>query len=576
MFLSLCGKMRRAMSFGGTHMIHFENDYGEGTYPEILESLTQINFEQTTGYGLDHYCGKAGREILRACELDSADADVHFLQGGTLTNLTIISAALRPHHGVISAYTGHIATHEGGAIEATGHKVLALPSRDGKLSAAQIATFVEQFYQDPTYEHQSTPAMVYLSDLTELGTSYSKQELVDISSVCRDKNLILFLDGARLGYSLCAADSDKSLADVATCCDVFTFGGTKIGLLLGEAVIIRNGMLRRDFRTIMKQKGALMAKGRILGIQFLTLFEKDLWRKGGHHADQQADYLRAAVTEAGYSFLTTTTGNQVFPILPDSLVSELSHEYTYSFWEKTDDTHTAVRFCTSWATKESDTQRLARHIRESVRSTNSFDGRAAEWDDERRKARTKLLTSTIRTELEAGTVCDALEFGCGTGLVGLELIDLFERLTFLDTSSEMIRIVKEKISNLAPGRAQTVCLDLTKGDPLPQQYDLIFSSMALHHVVDVGALLSVFYKYLRKDGRVAIVDLMPVDELFHRDDTGFDGHHGFDPEELSVLFQQAGFSNTRFRTVFSGCKTVGEEDVPYSLFLLTARKDEEV
>ncbi len=557
-------------------MIHFENDYGEGTYPEILESLTQLNFEQTTGYGQDPYCERARREILSACELDSTDADVHFIQGGTLTNLTVISAALRPHHGVISAYTGHIATHEGGAIEATGHKVIPLPSRDGKLSAAQIKNFIEQFYADPTYEHQSIPAMVYLSDLTELGTSYAKQELMDISSVCRDKNLLLFLDGARLGYSLCAADSDKTLADVASCCDVFTFGGTKIGLLLGEAVIIRNGMLRRDFRTIMKQKGALMAKGRVLGIQFLTLFEKDLWRKGGRHAIQQADSIRAAVAGAGYSFLTNTTGNQVFPILPDSLINEISHVYTYSFWEKTDDTHTAIRFCTNWATREIDTQRLARHIWESVRAKSPFDERAGKWDTEARKERSKLLSAEIRREIGDEPVRDALEFGCGTGLVGLGLIDLFKKLTFLDTSSEMIRIVMDKVKDLEPGRAEAVCADLTQGDSLPQQYDLIFSSMALHHVVDVGSLLCVFHKHLRKDGRVAIVDLLPVDELFHSDDKGFDGHHGFAPEELSVLFQQAGYSNTQIRTVFSGRKPVGDVDVPYSLLLLTARKDEEI
>ena len=557
-------------------MIHFENDYGEGAYPEVLQSLTQTNLEQTTGYGLDPYCEKAKHLILTACDLHAADADVHFLPGGTITNLTIISAALRPHQGVLAAYSGHIATHEGGAIEATGHKVLTLPSDNGKLSADQIATFIEQFYNDPTYEHQSMPAMVYLSDLTELGTAYSKRELYDIAAVCRIKSLLLFLDGARLGYSLCTVDSDKSLPDVATCCDAFTFGGTKIGLLFGEAIIIRSETLRRDFRTIMKQKGALMAKGRLLGIQFMTLFEQDLWRKGGRQANQMADLIRSAIFDAGYPLLTQTTGNQIFPILPDALVSKLSREYTFSFWEKTDDSHTAIRLCTSWATKESDVLCLAQSIRAGTSSTQSFDARAAEWDTERRLERTKLLALEIRKEIEGEPLHDALEFGCGTGLVGLELIDLFEKLTFLDTSYEMIRIVKDKISKMSPDRTQAIHADLTKGERLPQQYDFIFSSMALHHVVDVDSLLRIFRANLRDNGQVAIIDLLPVDEKFHSDDTDFDGHHGFVPEEISLSFQRAGFSNINIRTIFSGHKTVDAVDVPYSLFILLARKDEEV
>lgn len=555
-------------------MIHFENDYGEGTYPEILTQLSLANFEQTSGYGTDPYCESAVQVILNACELDATAADLHFLPGGTLTNLTLISAALRPHQGVICAYTGHIATHEGGAIEATGHKVIPLPSRDGKLSAKQISSYIEQFYEDPTFEHQVLPAMVYLSDLTELGTTYTKKELLDITLVCRAKNLLLFLDGARLGYSLCASDSDKTLPDVASCCDAFTFGGTKIGLLFGEALILKNPILRPAFRTIMKQKGALMAKGRLLGIQFLTLFEKDLWRAGGLRAIKAAEQIRSAFAEAGYSFLSNTTGNQIFPILPDTLISVISKDYTFSIWEKIDDSHTAVRFCTSWATKESDVLSLIDLIRRGGKSTNIFDTRAATWDTERRKDRTKILIGELRQEIEGEPVQKALEFGCGTGLVGFGLLDLFGNLSLTDSSAEMIRIVNDKIGMLAPGRAEAIHADLTKGDKLLDQYDLIFSSMALHHVVDIESLLITFSQALFPQGRLALIDLLPVDEKFHSDDPDFDGHHGFDPEKLSADLQRIGFSQIHVRTIYHGSKPVGSSNVPYALFLMTARKDD--
>lgn len=343
-------------------MLRFENDYSEGTYPEILAQLAATNFTPSPTYGLDPLCEEAEGLLLALCGLTHEDAKVHFIPGGTLTNLTLLSAALRPHQGVIAAVSGHISTHESGAIEATGHKVLTLPSGDGKLTAAAIAESMEAFAGDPTREHQVHPAVVYISDLTEMGTSYTREELYAISKICRDYRLRLFLDGARLGYALCAADSDKTLADVATCCDAFTFGGTKIGALFGEALVLRDPAMQNDFRTILKQKGGLLAKGWLLGLQFTTLLTNELYRSYCMHANQMADHIRNAVRMAGYEFLAETTGNQVFPILPKSLLAELDRDFTYSYWEKIDEERTAVRFCTSWASRETDVEQLCEFI----------------------------------------------------------------------------------------------------------------------------------------------------------------------------------------------------------------------
>jgi len=343
-------------------MLRFENDYSEGTYPEILARLAATNLDQAPTYGTDPWCEKAREQMLALCGLSGEEAHVHFVPGGTLTNLTLLSAAMRPHQGVIAAVSGHIATHESGAIEATGHKVLTILSSDGKLSAGAITGYMDNFLSDETREHQVHPAMVYISDLTEMGTTYTRAELYAIAEVCRTYHLRLFLDGARLGYSLCAADSDKSLVDVAACCDAFTFGGTKIGALFGEALVLRDPTLQAEFRTILKQKGGLLAKGRLLGIQFVTLLTDELYRTYCTHANEMAERLREAVRLSGYEFLTDTTGNQLFPILPNSLLAELEQQFTFSSWEKVDVDRTAVRFCTSWATREEDVETLSEAI----------------------------------------------------------------------------------------------------------------------------------------------------------------------------------------------------------------------
>jgi len=341
-------------------MIRFESDYCEGAHPDILKKLMETNLEQTQGYGLDPYCMRAAELIKEKC--GRLDADVHFLTGGTQTNLTVISAALRPHQGVLSADTGHINVHESGAIEATGHKVLALPSRDGKLTAGQIQDACDAHYSDDTHEHQVQPKLVYLSNPTETGTIYSLAELADIRETCLKNDLFLYMDGARLGYALCAEGNDLRLPDIAELCDVFYFGGTKTGALFGEALVICNQRLKPDFRYIIKQKGGMLAKGRLLGLQFLTLFEDDLYMSIGRHANDMAALIRDACVRKGYDFLITSSTNQQFPILPDDVLEIIAREFTYSFWKKTDDHHSAVRFCTSWATKEEDVGKLVREI----------------------------------------------------------------------------------------------------------------------------------------------------------------------------------------------------------------------
>lgn len=283
--------------------------------------------------------------------------------GGTQTNLTVIDAALRSHQGVLCADTGHINVHETGAVEACGHKVLPLPSTDGKITAKQIEDAYLAHVNNEAFEHMVQPKMVYLSFPTELGTIYYKDELETISSVCRTHHLYLFIDGARLGYGLAATDNDISFADLATLSDVFYIGGTKQGALFGEAVVIRHPDLQQDFRYIMKQKGGMLAKGRLLGIQFLTLFEDNLYLKLSKHADVLADRIRDTIRTAGYPFLVESHTNQVFPILPDTLLEELGKKYQYSYERRIDDSHSAVRFCTSWATRAEAVEQLIADIR---------------------------------------------------------------------------------------------------------------------------------------------------------------------------------------------------------------------
>ncbi|EHL71170.1 threonine aldolase family protein [Cloacibacillus evryensis] len=331
-------------------MIRFECDYGEGAHPRILERLAATNMEQTAGYGEDPHCEAARGYIRELCRMP--DADVHFLVGGTQANLTVIAAALRPHQGVIAAESGHINVHETGAIEATGHKVITVPGENGKITAGEVRGVCDSHWRDPTHEHIAQPAMVYISNPSEIGTIYTLAELEEISKVCRKCGLPLFMDGARLGYGLACELCDYTLADIAALCDVFYIGGTKVGALFGEAVVITDAALKRDFRYIMKQRGAMLAKGRLLGIQFEALFEDGLYFEISRHATELAMKLRAACTAKGYPFLVDSMTNQQFPILPNSLIERLKVKFAFSLWQPTDAAHTAVRFCTSWATKE--------------------------------------------------------------------------------------------------------------------------------------------------------------------------------------------------------------------------------
>lgn len=330
-------------------MYQFQCDYNEGAHPRIMERLMETNFEQTVGYGEDHYCEAARAAVRKA--VGREDVDVHFLVGGTQANATVISSILRPYQGVLCATTGHINVHETGAIEHGGHKVLALEAADGLLSAALIREAVEAHYAEDGPEHTVQPGMVYISFSSEVGTVYSLSQLREISAVCREYGLPLFIDGARMGYGLASEGCDVSLSDIAALADVFYLGGTKQGALFGEAVVIVNDALKKDFRYCIKQNGGMLAKGRLLGIQFLTLFEDGLYFQLSEHAVSQAMRIRDAFESKGFGFLVQSPSNQQFPILDNVTMERLSSDFLFSFWQKVDDTHTAVRFCTSWATR---------------------------------------------------------------------------------------------------------------------------------------------------------------------------------------------------------------------------------
>lgn len=343
-------------------MIRFNCDYNEGAHPAVMERLMETNMEQTPGYGEDHYCRKAADLIREKCQ--APEAAVHFLVGGTQTNTTVIASALRPYQGVITAVSGHINNHETGAIEATGHKVIALPSEDGKLTAGQIAEYIDWHANDESTEHIVMPGMVYISNPTEVGTIYSRKELEDISRVCREKKVYLFMDGARLGYGLACRENDLDLPTIAKLCDVFYIGGTKVGALFGEAVVILNDDLKRGFRCNMKQRGGMLAKGRLLGVQFLTLFEKDLYFEISAHAMRLAELMKDAFTEMGLTFFRDSPTNQQFIVLPDDICAKIREKYDYEYWERVDENHSAIRFCTSWATREENVQALLADMRE--------------------------------------------------------------------------------------------------------------------------------------------------------------------------------------------------------------------
>lgn len=339
-------------------MIRFECDYTTGAHPKILEALVSTNGESTPGYGVDEHCEHA-RDMLRAlCQ--TPDAGVHFLVGGTQANTTVIAAILRPHQGVLCAETGHINVHESGAIEATGHKVLGLPASEGKITAGQIDLYCQEHFDNAAWEHMVQPGMVYLSLPTELGTVYTLAELEEISAVCRRRKLPLFVDGARLACGLAA--SDVTLPDLGRLCDVFYLGGTKAGLLCGEAVVITNPNIDHDFRYLIKQHGGMLAKGRLLGVQFEAFLEDGLFLDIGKKEVSQALRLRRAFEEKGYPLFVNSPTNQQFPVLPDGHMAALEKNYSFEVWEKTDEGHTAVRFCTSWSTADGDVDALIADI----------------------------------------------------------------------------------------------------------------------------------------------------------------------------------------------------------------------
>ena len=343
-------------------MKRFSSDYVHGAHPAILERLCETNMEETPGYGEDEYCERARVLIRKAVQNEKAQ--VHFLVGGTQTNTTVIAAALRPHQGVLTAESGHVAVHETGAIEAVNHKVITLQSSDGKLNANQIDAYVEGHFKDESFEHMVQPKMVYLSHPTELGTLYTKKELEEIAAICKKWDLYFYLDGARLGYGLGVSNSDVTLPLLGELCDVFYIGGTKVGALFGEAVVITNLQLMKDFRYIIKQNGGMLAKGRLLGVQFQRMFEDDLYLQMGRHGIEMANVLREGLKTCGLSFLIDSPTNQIFPVFEDAIIEELKKDYDFSYQQRMDEQHSAVRFCTCWATKEEDVSALINKIKE--------------------------------------------------------------------------------------------------------------------------------------------------------------------------------------------------------------------
>ena len=343
-------------------MISFENDYSTGAHPRILEALAATNLEPAPGYGSDRFCESVAARIRAAC--DDETADVFFLTGGTQTNAVVISALLAGHEGVIAADTGHIAVHEAGAIEATGHKVLTVPECDGKLRAADVEAYLETFYADASYTHMVFPGMVFIAHPSELGTLYSLAELEELSALCRRHQIPLYLDGARLAYGLAAPDTDVSLTDIARLTDAFYIGGTKCGALCGEAVVFPRGGMPRHLLTHAKQHGALLAKGRLLGVQFDTLFTDRLYDELGRHAIAMAGELRRILREAGCTFFRESPTNQQFVVLDNAQVEALAERVRFSTWEKLGDGRTVIRLVTSWSTTPDDLAALKAALHE--------------------------------------------------------------------------------------------------------------------------------------------------------------------------------------------------------------------
>ena len=342
-------------------MIRFNCDYHEGAHPRIMQALMDTNMVQTVGYGEDEYCEEARAKIKEVCKCE--DAAVHFLVGGTQANMTVIASILRPHQAVLCVKEGHINVHETGAIEATGHKVMAIEGKDGKLTADQVREAHNLHWGDGAHEHITQPKLVYISNPTELGTLYSKAELEALREACDECNMYLFLDGARLGYGLMSEANDMTMEDVAKNCDVFYIGGTKVGALFGEAVVITNKALQEDFRYIIKQKGGMLAKGRLLGIQFLELFKDGLYFEISAHAMRLAKLLKEGLEEAGYKFYADSPTNQLFVIVSNEKLKEIGEKYSYEYQMPYDETSSVVRFCTSWATKEENVLALLNDMR---------------------------------------------------------------------------------------------------------------------------------------------------------------------------------------------------------------------
>ena len=337
-------------------MLSFVNDYSEGAHPKILERLSETNFEQLAGYGSDPYCERA-KEKIRAA-IDRPEADIFFLVGGTQTNQVVLDALLQPYEGVIAAASGHVNVHEAGAIEHGGHKVLTLTHTEGKLSAEAVREFLQTFYADGNYTHMVFPGAVYISHPTEYGTLYTKAELAALHGVCTEHHIPLFLDGARLGYGLAVSENDVTLADIAALTDVFYIGGTKVGALCGEAVVFPRGGMPPHFLTLVKQHGALLAKGRLLGVQFDTLFTDGLYLEISRNAIETADRIRRALLEKGYQLFCPNSTNQIFVVLDEEKRRALEAQVALGFMEKFDDTHTVMRICTSWATRREDVDAL--------------------------------------------------------------------------------------------------------------------------------------------------------------------------------------------------------------------------
>ncbi len=341
-------------------MLHFDSDYMEGAHPEVMKRLIETNLEQTPGYGTDIYTAKAKDNILKACGIDGGK--VYFMVGGTQTNTTVIDGLLRRHEGVLATTTSHINVHEAGAIEATGHKVLTLPQHDGKICAEEVEKYITDFYRDDTFEHMVAPGMVYISHPTELGTLYTLEELEELSRVCRKAKVPLYLDGARLGYGLAVENTDVTIKDIARLCDVFYIGGTKVGALFGEAVVTSRPELLPHFMPLIKQHGALLAKGRLLGIQFETLFTDNLYIKIAHHGIQMAMNIKEAFLSKGYSLYIDSPTNQQFFVLPNDILDRLAEVASFEMWGPKGEYETPVRFVTSWATKENDIEALINAI----------------------------------------------------------------------------------------------------------------------------------------------------------------------------------------------------------------------